>query len=412
MKSLLTAFTGFSAFWYFSYAYLYLYETNYVPVKPYHWYLFTIVGILFLQLLSANLGRFRPAQIKLVFWVTCFMVLLALGFLNSKQDEAAVQLLINCLEAMAILGIMLVVLGDERICQAVGIAIVVAAAFGVLMVFVDYLFFVDDKDIMSEYRGRAGGLYRNPNIAGKHLVFGLIVSAWVLPRYLRWWFSMFIGLAVLLTFSRSSMMMWGISMLSLAWFDRFLMPRGRAVLLVALMLAGAASLIVLENAVGIFELVGLSEQLNEDSTGRLTGSFFEQTDKSAIQRRMIAGASLDLFLQSPIFGGGLASTSDWDFAVGTHNMYLWLAAELGALGLLLYLWLILIYWSVGAPLARTFVLALILSSLFTHNTLEQPSMAVVFAFVALRPYLRSIRRNRRVDATRLESKDQLIHEQL
>jgi len=238
-------------------------------------------------------------------------------------------------------------------------------------------------------------LYENPNLSGQYLVLTMALGIWVLPRHLRVFFTLAVGLGVLLTFSRSAIVVWLVAMIALIWYGAF--PYKKALVWVAVGggLAFVAGSIMLGTMPGLLEAAGLTERLNADTIDRMSGSFFSQRDLSSRDRLAVAQQGLRLFLDSPMLGAGLGATREGLSVGAPHNMYILLAAEMGVLGLAMFFSLIWILWSTGAPVARIIVLVLAVSSLFSHNQLEQVAMMVVLSLaVSAAAYMPAVEQNR------------------
>jgi probable O-glycosylation ligase (exosortase A-associated) len=84
--------------------------------------------------------------------------------------------------------------------------------------------------------------------------------------------------------------------------------------------------------------------LPESYQNRIASIFDNEKDKegSAQERRHLMGQARDLAIENPIFGVGMNNFTRYSFkGMVAHNGYLEIAAELGALGLLAYILLIL-----------------------------------------------------------------------
>jgi O-antigen ligase len=370
-------FAAVNVFLYASCAYLYFFNSHLVSVRPFYLYAVTCAVTLGVVLFSGKILLPLRAMRSLFKWAVFWTLCTGGTYLWSRQSSVATQVLINVAEAMLLLVAFLFLFRSRK---AVGLAartMVVVALVGVAMNLID--FFAGQAWQMTVVPGRAAGLYENPNLSGQYLVLAMIIGIWVLPRHLRLLLAMVVGFGVLLTFSRASMIIWVIAMLSFVHYSVFPYRKSLVVLGVGGFVVLLIGAIVLGGMPGILEAVGLGERLNSDTIGRIASSFVGQRDFSAKGRLLVAQEALRLFLQSPLIGIGLGATREWSAVGAPHNMYAMLGAEMGIIGIGGFLWLIWIIWSARTPLARTMAVVFAVSSLFTHNQLEQVAMMVVIA---------------------------------
>ena len=97
---------------------------------------------------------------------------------------------------------------------------------------------------------------------------------------------------------------------------------------------------------------------------------------------MFYGWEKYLEVGNPYLGYGLAFTHEWDFRVGTHNMYLMHLIEGGVIGLALYLGLIIWMIISRQGIARLMAVNLAIYSLFSHNILDSPGRVFFIALIA------------------------------
>lgn len=370
-------FVVFNVLLYYTYAYLYFFDARLTSIRPVYWYFATLIGT---AALVAKAGTFllpRGSSRRLAIWALLFGALASFSFLWSSQQKVAVQTLIDVVEALALLVAFLYLLRDDRAMRVALPAIVFATAIGVALNIADFFSLVGIQ--FTTVPGRAAGLYQDSNLSGHFLTIGMFISAWVLPQRFRLWFCAFVGFGVLLTFSRSSMLLWAAAMIILAWYARLGMRRQAGLVIVGGSIALGAIGIAIGQMAGILEGIGLADRLTGDVINRVTGSFFSQNDQSTRGRLLLLQEGFRYFLQSPIVGNGLGSTDEWFLGGSTHNMYAMVAAEMGIIGLAAFLALLRIVWVSGTLFARGTVLLFALSSMFTHQNLSQVAMMIVLA---------------------------------
>jgi O-antigen ligase len=306
-----------------------------------------------------------------------FLVWIALSVVLFSTSAATVQKLITKSEMLLLIATLaLVAQAHDAMWGASRAALIVAVAGTVINV---SEFILPGVFSFSSVPERAAGLYTNPNISSLYLNCAMVVAVFAIPLLWRSAFCIFIGLGVVVTFSRSGILTWGVAMLGLAWWRVLGHSRSRQVLMVTGLVGVSAFTLAAGEWVRAFESLGFEQQLTANTTGRISGLFFQQADDSAVERLEVAEHGWEMFSEAPWFGQGFAATSDWDLGASTHNMYAMFGAELGIGGIVLLLALVGVLWRTDTALGRVIALLFAFSSLFTHNNLDQPAMAIVLA---------------------------------
>jgi hypothetical protein len=230
---------------------------------------------------------------------------------------------------------------------------------------------------------RASGLLGNANQCGAALVIGMIIAAPIIAPRLRLPFFLATGVGVALTFSRSSLVGWILASLVLTLFDSS-RTRFRS-----LLVAGTVTLFL---TVAFLQIAGASGairwfSLDDNQADRV--SFFstlDTSDDAAQERKQVASEAWDLFLERPLLGHGLGSTLEWNERASTHNMFLYLIADHGLIGVFILPALLAgvisrrqradsgPYWA--------FCLFALWDAFFSHNLLEERYLLLGFAFFA------------------------------
>ena len=214
--------------------------------------------------------------------------------------------------------------------------------------------------------GRAAAMFINPTMAGEAILHAFLFACAVTPTRYRVPLFILAGAAILVTFSRSSIIAWVLIFMILVCMNT--LPKS-AMFWTALIFA--VSLLF----VGHFQSYLDSRQDFEDASSNLLSrlnffSSFKFDDDSSEERAAVIKAGWDMFLQNPVFGAGAGSTHFWLHRGSTHNQLLSLAAEYGLFGVGLWMWLIVILWKGnffkdrGLQVAMVFLFAFM--SLFTH----------------------------------------------
>lgn len=377
---MLAIFTFFNVLLYFSNAHLYFFGAGLTSFKPLYWYLITIVfGTILLVLRHGP--RFPSSHyLRLIVWAIIFMMMASASFiLISQADDNALQVYIKSAEAMALLIMFTLFFRDERAARGATYAVLVVVIFSVLINYAEFLHLLGDKIQFSFVTGRAAGLYVNPNISGQQLVMGMVLSVFVLPKKLRWWFCLFVATGMVLTFSRGAILLWMVAVLGLAWGNVFVLPRKLSVTAIGLGAIFLGVALVAGNWVGVFKSAGLDSYLNENTSSRIGQSFLEQKDYSSTTRMQVAEKGLSMTLEKPLLGWGVGATQNAATAISPHNMYILLGIEYGIVGILMLCVLIWLLWKVGNERSGIIAVLYAVGGLFSHNNLEQPTVILVLA---------------------------------
>lgn len=241
-------------------------------------------------------------------------------------------------------------------------------------------------DLTGAVLGRAAAMFINPNLAGEAILHIVILGFAVLARRYRMPLFLLAGVAILTTFSRAAIIAWMV-LLALFIYKRTL-PKSAVVSL-------AIALAILLVFIGSFETYISSREEFEDAATNILSrlnffSSFTFDDDSSEERAGVIQAGWELFLQNPLFGSGAGATHFWRHRGSTHNQLLLLAAEDGALGILLWGWMLIMlckssfFSDRGLRYAMAFLFAFM--SLFTHQMLDAASYwLATFALVCAMP---------------------------
>jgi O-antigen ligase len=109
-------------------------------------------------------------------------------------------------------------------------------------------------------------------------------------------------------------------------------------------------------------------------------------DASALERKKVAELSWKMFTDHPFVGNGLGSTEAWSESQSTHNMYLYLMADHGIIGVMILplLCLAVVWRSYGEArqIAIPFVLFILFFGFFSHNVIDDYCTLIAFALMA------------------------------
>lgn len=334
-------------------------------------------------LLTAPL--FYKKKIKLpppyiLLWCLGYLLIVFTSYFVFPTSEISFRALIDRSFSVIFLLVTTSLMMNQKVQDRVRISLVIAILIGVF----NNCYQISRADTFAGLvEGRAAGLYMDPNDCAYALVIGMILTVSLFPQEFRIPWILIIGIGVALTFSRGACLCW-ILVVTLLILTRIITYKQAN--LWVLVLGG------LLLGVTIFGSdSGLANDLgNGDLFERLDGIIHGETldDPSAVERKGIMGKAWEMFLDYPVFGHGIGSTSDYSitgFSVSTHNMYLLHAAEYGFIGLPILPLAIRAFteqaFGETRKIANIFTLFILFSSLFSHTVLDQRSYLIAFALM-------------------------------
>jgi O-antigen ligase len=232
----------------------------------------------------------------------------------------------------------------------------------------------------SDSYGRAAGLYINPNISGAALVVLMTIGVQAVPGKLREWFAAAAGLGVFLTFSRGALIGWALAVVVLLVTG--MLGRRRFALVATVSVLALMTLATQSRSIddALHELTSVRPELTSRAVQ------FHRDDVNVDGRLVVAREAWVMFALHPVFGSGLAATTEWRLPSGTHDTYLMHLAEHGILGVFLLPVLLVLLWKAGydadSPGALALVVFLATWGIFSHNMLEEFYVLVAIAWVA------------------------------
>lgn len=383
MKTLITAMLALIVVAYVSHAYLYFYESGLTGFKPLYWYLITLGTAVWVILINRQMVEVRFPKIFLI-WVIAYVSYIILNYVYSSQSVVATDILIQQVETIAVLISLALIMTIDNGINTARVIILTVVVFAVVLNFIDFI-----MPSWSNVPGRAAGLYVNANTAGKVIVLAMVASIQMIPSRLRLMFCLYVGLGVLLTFSRSSWLLWAFCVIGLAITGHLSFRHKRfGFALVAMFSAFTVFSLITGGVVHLFESAGINAYLTDNTLSRLGGGGSVFKDDSAASRMIAASMAFDVFQDHIWFGQGIGFTREWAYSVMPHNMYLITAAEGGIIGLILLVWFFGLLWRMGDKIGKLLVAGIAFYSFFSHTMLTQPSILVFFALIvaSYRPY--------------------------
>jgi O-antigen ligase len=368
--------------WFGSYADSYVFSLG--GPKPLYSY-FLLLGIACLYALQ-RAAIHRPLLVErskgvgpFLIWLCAYAVYGAIAFLRSTGDSVAVQALITLGEMVLLAGTFAVLMATPRRLRIAATALALLALVGSVINLIDFI-----HPTFSITPGRAAGLYLNPTISGNVLAFAMVAGMTVVRRQVALLFALLCGTGVLLTFSRESWLIWGLAVMWLGWQGHFSHRRQRLLMfMLALLIGGGFTGLLFAGRVGAFvaDSTVLEAYLTPDAATRLGIGGSTLSGTSAEARHSLIFNSLREAEASPWLGHGLGYTREWKYPQGPHDMYLLFLVEGGMLGAALYVCLMILLWRAGVGVGRVIVVQIAISSVFSHNHLEQTAIVMILAFV-------------------------------
>ena len=282
---------------------------------------------------------------------------------------------------------------DDENLTTVRKAIVLSMVIAVLLLIYDFIFpghFILPSSHMN-INDRAVATYINQNIVGAVLILSLILSIDLIPKAYKMFYVFYIFLGISLTFSRSNIIIYFIILFVMALQNK--VSRISVFVIYILIILFLAWLMFwgLDWVANTFNII-----ISDNLINRL--NFFldnKDADTSNLdERKMVLKAALEMFMNKPILGNGFASTITWHYKVGPHNTFALTWAEFVLIGLLFIPTFLLAttyrifllnkkeYRDIGI----LFIVYFSLSSMFSHNMLEQSFNYVGAVIIALIGY--------------------------
>jgi hypothetical protein len=356
---------------------------NYAHIRlgiliPYLWVLG--LGVLSLPILFRQIAASDMLKSPVVIWCFGYAWLTMAWFVGSTQSEIAWQVVrTRCLTIIELL-LFISLFSNQETNRLARQLLVVGVATGVIIQMYELFFPMS----FSEVLGRSAGLYMNPTMAGSALVFGMICAVTVLPLPYRAGFLMMGGIGVLVSFSRGSILAWGIAVVGLAVTG---LVRAKGFAITGLLGFVLALLMVVPNWDAFLSTLEKAGSLNRNVQERLEWLTdpFGVSDDSSESRAYVAKLAWEKIEAQPFWGGGTGSSFE-KTDIAPHNQSLVFMQDHGVLGILI-LPLLLLSVVLSAPVenrraAIVFGCTFMFDSLFSHTLLNDPPTILPLALMA------------------------------
>lgn len=397
-----------------------------IGIFPYHFFIGGSVLFLFSALLAGGFQKIPRANALLIGWFSLLNFLMLISLLLVSNIKVSQDAFVN-IALFSIIAITFILMAkDPKILKACGTAVAISVSILVAVSFIEFLnpdFNIID-DVMFASKGtegkvqRVGGLYENPNANGYAIALGMFVGQYFLPRNIRFIFAILAGFAVLTTVSRSAIMLWTLIIFCSIWTGAYSKHRVPAKIFAIFMTTGLATLLVTGQVPALIESAGLEQLVNKGMIERLSGDFLSQEDGSSASRRDLISQNIEIFTSNPIVGVGLGGSNsiEFDAQLGSHNMLLKMGVELGIIGILVYLSLLIVPLLAKSAQGTMFVIFYFFMNMFTHTSLEKPIFSILipisilyFSSINLQKNKPKRKRKRRSRVTNNEALDRNQH---
>lgn len=361
-------------------AYIYSLKPSILP--GYFFYIMFGLGLPFLILKQEVMARSNVTPF--IWWCLAYLGLTIIHLITLDDESLFLIMKLRTQYAglLLYLAIILQFYGNNGYWRKVlPILAVIIAASIILDFFVPNLMY--DANAEGRVAGRAGSFYTNANDAAAAMLLSLLLAIPVLSFNRRSFLLMMAVMAVMLTFSRSGLLIWII--IALAGSVLQIFPRATIVLpglLVVILLSVAP---FLEDT--IIPALGYEEG-KKNLLNRIDSLIYTDfSDASASDRKQGLIDSIQAFMNDPFTGGGVGGSEAQIGGAGPHNQTAFMAAEYGVTGVIIWFWLIFIIFQGGyfrkGSVQYLCGFIIILLSLFSHNLLDHPFYLVTFAILTL-----------------------------
>jgi len=353
-----------------------------------------ILGLLAIPLIFMDTKSVAFLNLPLVIWAFVFITITVLWFLIIPGGDF--QILKNRTLSVILIVLFCIVFGRARdtlnFTRSLILLAMLLAAVCYLIDFLRPFTFVPQGSPLSN-PGRAAGFYINANEAGCALLLGMLLTIGAVRVRWRQIFAIGVFCAVVLTFSRAAVLGWFVAVFIL-WMQGYI----RAGKIARISIPLAFILIMAWPTIHAYVSSGTMGRFG-NVLARINWFLdpaLHSQNLSEQQRLLVLRKGWQLFLQQPVFGNGIGSTTLWNLPVSTHNMYLLFMDDYGILGLLMYVLLpaslVLGSRGEGRRIAISIAVLLLYWGVFSHNELDNYySLVALSLTAAMGAYLKDSR---------------------
>ena len=347
--------------------------TTFAPAKEFIFEALVIIGLMFWAIKMINREEIKLIPMPLNLPILSFIIICALSLIWSDTFFASLKELPHFLAGPLLYFVIVNNIRDEKqINRIISAVLVVGTVLGIYGIFqynnIDFSFWVPISG-----RAKVFGLFGNVGYFAGYLILplSLAIPLFLVARSRTRKILLLLGIlvtgtALIVTFTRSSYLALGVSLLFM--FLLFLLSRGKnflqenrklfMILLIIIIIAAALFIFPTPlNKPGtaisqIKERISTPQITNDFSSGRRIAIW--KFTGMMIKDHPILGSGIGTYkyntfrYQAKFFEqGDNRSIYPYGFADKAHNEYLQLWAELGTIGLAIFLWLIIAYFIYG-----------------------------------------------------------------
>lgn len=331
-------------------------------------YIYFLIFGLATPMILANSRDFAKNIIDRFGFIMMLMLIInAIHYLT--LDDLVLQSIIITREEIIILSTLIIFIITSRLDIYIK-SIKLMALLLPALVIVDFCypgFFYNHSDDIGVI-GRAAATLINPNKAGEAMLLLLLLNTPLLTKQKLLGLTLLMGVAILLTFSRSAIFAWILFYVIFSWL-RWL-PTASSALISLVFIASISAIFSIFQAY-LLDMEQLAPAMKniQDRLDFFKGSNVE--DDSTLSRMTVLKEGIDTFLQNSFTGQGAGSTDYSDLTLGSHNQLVLFASEYGIFGILIWLALVMIIACGNYTQLRYFQLlaagTFVYLSFFTHN---------------------------------------------
>ncbi|MDD5015029.1 MAG: O-antigen ligase family protein [Atribacterota bacterium] len=348
------------------------------PIKTLTFSLLVIVALMFWGFNVLKKEEFKIISNPLNIPILSFIIICVLSLIWSNSPFISLKELPLFLAGPLLYFIIVNNIYDERkIYRIIGAVIIVGTLFGIYGILqyngIDFLFWIGNYG-----RGKVFGLFGNAGYFSEYLILPLpiavslfLVTKNKIIKLLLLFGILAMGSAVVLTFTRTPYLALGISFIVMGFF--FFVSKGKnffkenkkifiilliIIILITVLFTISTSLSKKDTIISkIKERASIAQIVNEFSAGRRTAIW--RYASLMIKDHPWLGSGIGTFkyntlrYQAKFFDqGDNRALYPYGVADKTHNEYLQLGAELGIIGLIIFIWVIFTYFNYGLKILK------------------------------------------------------------
>ena len=305
---------------------------------------FWVLGfaVLTVPLLLNHVWRWNIREWPLLLWCAFYVWLSLLSYYTTSDSDVAWQEVRMRLQTVLLLVCTMLVFAHPDAVRWAQRTLVVAVMFGVLTTIYEFFFPMS----LGSSLARPAGFYLNANQAGFALVLGMAMCLPVVSPKFRGMLVLLTGLAVLATMSRSSAIVWLLTVVFCLWAG---LLQIRRVAVTAAFGTLVVMVLLLPRVDEVYEFLRANGLWSKDIEERLEWFMNPSIQSSPYSnetssRLDAAETAWSQFSEHPWWGNGVGTAlqtaggagSEKEVTMGAHNMYLANMVDHGLLGMLIF----------------------------------------------------------------------------